>query len=705
MERCTSCGSELPGAAQFCGYCGRVVITVKEMPTSMSGHPAVNAVEEHMPTSISGSSHTLHGSLRSAAYSSTGSIWSKGEMTRQIPASEEEEYEEEERRRALFGLPLLGPLAGGQPPANTPMVQGTPQFSNVPVVQGNRGGPSPVPALQGAPLPTPSLFAPASAPYTPPPLPNPESWPPSYPTAPLTNPSSSPKQTGSGNASNRPGSGRSCALTGLILAAVFLVIIGTIGGLLFGVPPAISHFGSSNKIPPTLKGQAKLKVTPEALNFGALDAGQKLMKGVTVSNSGSLALDWKVNAASANWVSVDTTSQTIQPGALPDTIQVRVDTANLAAGNQSAKITISSNGGSAQVAITLLVNQSKPTPAQPPCTLSAPSSSNETFHAGMGSDPAAHTLTIGASGSCSSRVTITPTVTTASGTGWLAVSPSAATLTNGSATFTVTVTSSRLSPGSYTGSISLAAKSGNSAISGSPQTVGVTLTVTEVPPVLAVSPGALAFSLSNGDSTAERAFTISNTGGAPLNWTATLNANAPRFVSLSQGTGTNLSAGANTGVKVDVNPSRVEAGNYTATVTVSATDPLTGQSVKGSPATVPVTITITVPPSMQLSTTSLTFTPNSCVYTASGDITLKNTGGGTLSWTVGDPVYPAGQPTGWLSVTPSGKGSGDARLDFTADGSGSRIASGKTYTATVTITPSVGDAQTVTVSYTYYCIQ
>src|SRR5437588_1928773 len=98
MERCTSCGSELPGAAQFCGYCGRVVITVKEMPTSMSVHPAMNAVEEHKPPSISGSSQTVHRYLRSGAYSSTGSIWSKGGMTRQIPASEEEEYEEEERR-------------------------------------------------------------------------------------------------------------------------------------------------------------------------------------------------------------------------------------------------------------------------------------------------------------------------------------------------------------------------------------------------------------------------------------------------------------------------------------------------------------------------------------------------------------------------------------------------------------------------------
>ena len=713
MERCTSCGSELPGAAQFCGYCGNVVITVKEMPTRMSGYPSGDALEAHTPPSIGKSWHPVPGSLTRGVYSSTGSIWSKGEMTQEIPVSEEEEYEEEERRRALPGLPILGALVGEQAPASTPMVQGTPQFSNVPVVQGNPGGPSPAPTLQGAPLSTPPLFAPASAPHTPPPMPNPQSWPPSYPTAPLTNPSSSPKQTGSGSAGSRPRSG-SCALTGLILAVLFLVVIGTIGGLLFGVPPSISlgsssnssnkNPHSSNKNPPGQQGQAKLDVTPDMLNFGTLDTGQKLTKSVTVSNSGNQALHWRANTGNANWVTVDTTTQTIQPGAVPDTLNVSVDTTNLAAGNQSTTLTISSDGGSVQVAITLVVNQPKLTPAQRLCTLSAPSSSKETFNAAMGSNPAIQTLTIGASGSCSSGVTITPTVTMASGTGWLAVSPSTATLTGGSATFTVTVKSSALSPGSYTGTISLAAESSNSAIGGSPQTVGVTLTVTEVPPVLAVSPGTLAFSLSSGDSATAKAFTISNTGGAPLNWTATLDANAPSFVSLSSGAGTNLTAGANTGVKVNVNPSGVEAGNYAATVTISATDPLTGQGVKGSPATVSVTIAISTPPSMQLSTTNLTFTPN-CIYTATGSVTLKNTGGGTLSWTVGDPVYSSGQPTGWLSVKPSGNGSGDTTLDFSADGSSSQIASGKPYTATVTITSSVGDPQTISVSYTYYCIQ
>jgi hypothetical protein len=886
------------------------------MPTHMSSYPR----EGDTPPTTSGSSHPVPPSfLSSGEYgdSSIQTIWPKGEMTQQIPDSEEEEYEDEERRRALLGLPFLGALAGGQaPPAGTPMVQGTPQFANVPLVQGNPGGPNPALPLQAAPSSTPSQFAPPSVSHNPPPpLARAESGPSSYVTAPLAKPSSPPKHTGTGSGSTRPGpGGGSCALVALILAVVCLIIAGTIGGLFFGVPPAISVVGSSkvtmgeglhlhgyhffpggsitltldNRLqlfssassatgetlshspsaalqvnvagqltaqntpikadgsgsfditipvstawglgshtlrategissrsavvnftveaaaarllaePSTLdfgklmvgskailsvalnnsggqalnwkattggatwlklapdagklqagaspqfiyvtadtgqlkvgsysatltinsnggraqvsvalqvtpqgqKPQAKLSVTPNALDFGSLDAGHQLSKAIIIGNSGNLALNWKAGTGNANWVTVDTSSQTIQPGALPDTINVTVDTTNLAPGNQSAMLTISSNGGSAQVVITLAVNQPVQNPQQP-CTLSAPSSSNETFNAKMGTDPAAQTLTIGVSGSCSSGVTITPAVTLASGKGWLAVSPPSAALTSGSATFTVNVASSTLPPGSYAGTIALTAESGNTAISGSPQTVGVMLTVTEVPPVLAVSPGTLAFSLSNGDSITPESFTISNTGGAPLNWTASLDANAPSFVSLSSAAGTNLVGGTNTTVNVNVNPSGVEAGNYAATVTISAIDPITGQPLESKPATVSVTITITAQPSLQLSGNSLTFTPGNCEYKASSTITIMNTGGGTLSWSVGDPLYPSGSPTGWLSVSP-GQGTDTATLKFSVDGTVSKLVNGQIYTATVTITPSAGTPQTISVSFTVpYCIQ
>jgi cytoskeletal protein RodZ len=192
-----------------------------------------------------------------------------------------------------------------------------------------------------------------------------------------------------------------------------------------------------------------------------------------------------------------------------------------------------------------------------------------------------------------------------------------------------------------------------------------------------------------------------------LNWTATLDAHAPSFVSISSGAGTKLAAGASVTDDVIVNPSGVEVGPYTATVTINAVDPLTGKVVSSSPTSIAVTITITQPPSMQLSTQTLTFTlaftPPNCVFTASGTVTITNTGGGTLGWDVADAVYTPGQPTGWLTVSPSGKGSDNSPLKFSADGTGSQIKTGQTYTATVTITPSAGKAQTVTVSFTASC--
>ena len=84
------------------------------------------------------------------------------------------------------------------------------------------------------------------------------------------------------------------------------------------------------------------------------------------------------------------------------------------------------------------------------------------------------------------------------------------------------------------------------------------------------------------------------------------------------------------------------------------------------------------------------------MYTDSGTVSLTNSGGGTLNWNVGTPVYTSG--SGWLTVTPSDNGSGNATLTFLV--AGTHLSTGQTYTATVTITPSVGNAQTVSVSFT-----
>ncbi len=244
------------------------------------------------------------------------------------------------------------------------------------------------------------------------------------------------------------------------------------------------------------------------------------------------------------------------------------------------------------------------------------------------------------------------------------------------------------------------ASNGTGTLSGSPQTVNVTLKVNEVPPVGSVSPTSLTFNVLTTDGASSQNVTIANKGGSALGWSATLQ-NAPNFVQQSASSGTNVTSGTPATDSITVNPSGAVARSYSATLTISMTDALTGAALSGSPATVTITINVTSPPSMQLSPTSLTFTPGSCVYTGSSTVKLTNTGGGTLSWTVGNPTYTTtGDPGGWLTVSPSGQGSGDATLTFSVDDSGQSLTPGQTYTATVTITPSSGSAQTVTVSFT-----
>jgi Flagellar-associated PapD-like len=897
MDRCSNCGSILPLYAQFCGQCGTLISDVRG---GIGSSPAATILADDQPTTISNPSHPVLNNYGGQGNAATSLPWSQGGATQPTPNTSDDEENERRRRALLLGLPLLGAIADQPPAANVPMVQGTPPLSGIPMVHGN---PSLAQNFQNvASIPSPQ-YGPA-APHTP--LPNAGPWPPTHSHTP---PPSGHRGPGSSGHTPTPG-GPPCGVLVLIIAIICMIIVGTIGGLFFGLPPAISISGSADVtsggvlhlhgnnfvpgssvtltldntiplfaaagttpavtshaasaalpmslvgqftpanthitaagngtfdvnipvstnwshgqhtiraredissrsavinfiidapaaklivkpsdidfgkiekgskpvmsvvvnngggnllswqassgdakwvrlqpasgniqtlaspqfiyvtadtsqlkvgvytatlhitsnggnslvnvrlevVPPSPKPVAKINVTPNSLDFGSMDTGTQLSRTVTISNSGTLALNWKADTANASWIALDTKSQTIQPGARPNTIKVTVDTTNLTSGPQSAVLNIASNGGNVQVTIKVVVNSPQTTQ---PCTLLAPSISSESFSAQIGSNPkpASQNFTIGITGNCVGSVTIIPTVTMATGTNWLAATPSTISITSGSTTFSVNVTSSTLALGKYTGSISLAAANGGTPISGSPQIVTITLNVTETPPVLAINPSALSFDLSNGDKATSKPFQIANTGGAPLKWTPTLV--APSFVSISSPSGTNLAAGTSATESVTVNPVEVQAGTYSATVTIDAVDPLTGNVVTGSPAKLTVTITITQPPSMLLSTQSLTLTPPNCVYTASDTVTITNSGGGSLGWNVADPVYTNGQPTGWLSVSPSGQGSGDITLKFSADGTGSKLQFGLTYTATVTITPSAGNQQTVTVSFTISCL-
>ncbi len=459
--------------------------------------------------------------------------------------------------------------------------------------------------------------------------------------------------------------------------------------------------GSPQALPVTFIVQAPCSIASSlpALAFQSV-VGQPAPapQSITISAVGACAhaLSWGAALATVpaggTWLTATPAAGTVTSTA-PALASIGIVNTGLVAGTYSGSITVTAIDSVTKLQVGLPQVVTVTLTVLPVCTLQPPSVASEVFSAPVGANPAAQTFTIGVVGACTGSVTLTPTVTMSSGTGWLAVSPASAPVAaGGTATFTVTVTSAALASGSYAGRISLAAvNSAGVAIAGSPQAVGVTLTVA-TPPALSVTPPSLTFNGTPGPATQN--ITITNSGGSPLNWSAALASGAPSYVTITTPASGTLAAGASATLTISVNTTGVPPGTTASTsVTISAVNPATGTAVTGSPATVPISISVTSPPpAMQLSTNALNFTATAGTNPAPQTITITNTGGGTLNWTAGTPSQP------WLTVAPSGgsdAAGGTSTPSFNVNTTG--LAAG-TYTATVTITAPGGISQTVTVT-------
>src|SRR5215469_11737675 len=183
-------------------------------------------------------------------------------------------------------------------------------------------------------------------------------------------------------------------------AEQFIYVIADTGGLKVGPYSAtldISSDAGNTQVPVNLqviqpgKLQAKLVVNPPTLDFGRLVAGNQSMLPVTLGNVGTQALDWKATTGNASWLTLDSNTGTVKSGGLPHAIQVTADATGLAAGNYSATLSITSNGGSAQVTVTMVVippNPNGPPPppklASSPASFSVPGDPNCTYNANTG---------------------------------------------------------------------------------------------------------------------------------------------------------------------------------------------------------------------------------------------------------------------------------------------------------------------------------
>jgi hypothetical protein len=229
-------------------------------------------------------------------------------------------------------------------------------------------------------------------------------------------------------------------------------------------------------LPCTISAPATLALQGTAGQAGSTS------KNVTVSASGdcSHTLNWSSNVSvntpgGGNWLSATSSGTLTQPSAA--SVNVQASLAGLSAGTYTGSVTITAldsvtgkTVGTTQVSITLTVS--------PQCTLQIPSPTSLSFTASAGSDPASPgaSFTVGVTGNCSGNVTITPSFD-AGNTGWATITGPASIASGGTATFTVTISSSTLAANTYSSIITLTAADGNGVIVGSPQTMTVSLTV------------------------------------------------------------------------------------------------------------------------------------------------------------------------------------------------------------------------------------
>lgn len=157
---------------------------------------------------------------------------------------------------------------------------------------------------------------------------------------------------------------------------------------------------------------------------------------------------------------------------------------------------------------------------------------------------------------------------------WITLSAtSGSTVPGAASTISVGIDITGLTQGSYEGTVEITADTG------AVEVVDISLTIT-APPVLSVAPSELSYASVNSSTPLPQAVSIDNTGQGTLNWTASVSSS---WILLDKNTGT-----APDTINVSVDVSGLSEGIYTGNINI------TSEGATGSPATVAITLNITV---------------------------------------------------------------------------------------------------------------
>jgi uncharacterized protein (TIGR03437 family) len=413
-----------------------------------------------------------------------------------------------------------------------------------------------------------------------------------------------------------------------------------------------------------------LAASPSSLSFTGAQGSAPGSQTLTLASS-STPLNYTVSSTIATplggiWLQVPT-----QSGATPGTITVSVNTQGLAPGTYNGTINVtSSNAGNTtlSVPVTLTIT--------PGALLQlSPGSVSFAYQIGQ-AQPPAQTISV-SSDTASVGYTISATTTT--GQTWLNISTNSGT-TPGN--FVVSVNTTGLTPGPYSGTITITPNGS----AGPPQTIPVTLVVSNTA-LLLVSPGALTFTTPAGTMVSSfQNVAVTSTDGTPISFSVSTNTSSlSNWLLVSAGTGTTAS-----NLTVSANPNGLPVGTYTGTVTITATAPAT---VTNTPQTIAVTLKITPTATLNVSANSLSFTQLLNGPTPATQNLTVTSSAGALTFTATASVN---QGSSWLAVSPSLGVTTPATLIVSVNGTG--LAPGL-YTGQIVLSsPGAASSQAVNVS-------
>lgn len=426
--------------------------------------------------------------------------------------------------------------------------------------------------------------------------------------------------------------GGSVTLT--VTAASGSLAAGSYNGTITVADSAATNSSQTIAVSLTVNASGAIALTPPDVSLTASQGGSNpANRVVTVSNTGAGSFDYTASVdAGASWLSIAAGgSGTLAPSTdAPLTLSANIS--GLVKGTYVGTVQVAgTNAGNSPQSITVTLTIQAPTISPTPTAISvtavrtAASPANRTVGVGnTGDGPLSYTATVTSGGSWASIAS--------GGSGTVAPS--------GSGTLTLAFNTGALAKGVYTATVQIA----DPTATNSSQTVTITLTVTA--PTIGLLPASLAFSAVVGGNPASKTIAVSNSGDAPLNYSA-----APAgggWLSVSPASGTVL-PGQNATLAVSVASSALAIGSYSGTISVS--DPTATNATQVAS----VALSVTPDTSFSLSPASLYFNTGRLAYCngvpvgsnwKDQGLVVTNTGGVTLN-------YAASTATGWIRISPA----------------------------------------------------